>query len=70
MIDRDAKLPWWEKHLLTIDEGSQYFGIGEGALRMFLREHEGADYMVAVGTKVLIKRDKFAEFINSDVGCI
>lgn len=38
-LEKDAKLPWWDKYTLTIEEASIYFGIGATTLRKFLKEH-------------------------------
>ena len=38
-LEKDAKLPWWDKYTLKIDEASIYFGIGATTLRKFLKEH-------------------------------
>lgn len=59
------KVPVWEKYTLTIAEASDYFNIGESKLRRFLSEHEGADYILMNGTKVLIKRKQFEKIIDA-----
>lgn len=58
------KVPIWEKYTLTVAEASDYFNIGESKLRRFLSEHQGADYILMNGAKVLIKRKKFEEVID------
>ena len=59
------KVPVCEKYMLTISEASDYFNIGESKLRRFLSEHEGADYILMNGTKVLIKRKQFEKIIDA-----
>ena len=56
------KIPVWEKYMLTIAEASDYFNIGENKLRRFLSEHEGEDYILMNGVKVLVKRKLFEQF--------
>lgn len=55
-------VPIWEKYSLTIKEASQYFNIGEKKLRMIADNH--VELVLNNGSKVLIKRGKFEEFIN------
>lgn len=59
------KVPLWEKYNLTIQEASAYFGIGESKLRRIVGDNPNADYLLANGIKVLIKRKLFEEFIDS-----
>ena len=58
------KIPVWEKYMLTIAEASDYFNIGENKLRRFLSEHEGEDYILMNGVKVLVKRKLFEQMID------
>ena len=58
------KVPVWEKYTLTIAEASDYFNIGENKLRRFLSEHEGEDYILMNGVKVLVKRKLFEQMID------
>ena len=30
------ELPWWQKYTLTLNEASEYFGIGYKKLKLFL----------------------------------
>ena len=59
------RVPVWEKYTLTIAEASSYFNIGESKLRKFLSEHQGEDFVLMNGTKVLIKRKKFEKIIDT-----
>lgn len=61
---RDKPIPFWEKYTLTIKEASEYFGIGETRLRQLIMEHNTADFVLMNGSKILIKRKKFEEFID------
>ena len=50
--------------LLTIKAAAKYFGIGQHALRtLVLKDTENA-FHLRVGRMYMIKRDKFAEYLN------
>lgn len=57
------EVPIWEKSNLTIEEAAAYSGIGQNKLRQ-LTEDEKCKYVLWVGTKRLIKRRLFDEFIE------
>ena len=59
------KLAISEKYMLTIQEASAYFNIGDKKLRKLIDENIGAEYIMTNGTKYLIKRRKFEEFIDN-----
>jgi excisionase family DNA binding protein len=56
-------IPIWEKANLTLEEAAAYSGIGIHKIRM-LSEKAECDFVLWVGNKRLIKRQKFAEFIE------
>ena len=56
-------IPIWEKANLTLEEAAAYSGIGIHKIRM-LSEKADCDFVLWVGNKRLIKRQKFAEFIE------
>lgn len=58
-------IPLWQKYNLTIQEASAYFGIGETKLRKIVDNNSDAVYILMNGTKVLIKRRLFEEFIDA-----
>ena len=66
-VGKEIPLPWWGKYTLTIEEASGYFGIGEKALRRFLNEHKESGFVICNGTKILVKRRKFEEYIDEYV---
>lgn len=37
---RDLSMPLWERYLMTIEEASMYFRIGENKLREVANEHK------------------------------
>lgn len=55
---------WWMKYTLTIEEASAYFGIGQKTLRRFVKDHIDEDFIIQIGTKVLIKRLLFEKYVD------
>lgn len=60
------KLPITEKVLLTVNEASEYIGVGHTAIRRFLEGRED-EFCVRVGNRILIKREKFRKYIEDNV---
>lgn len=56
-------VPLCEKWLLSIEEASIYFGVGQNRLAK-LALQDGCKFVVFVGAKKLIKRKKFEEFLD------
>lgn len=52
-----------DKFCLTVEEASEYFNIGTKKIRQIAQEQQG-NISVLNGTKVLIKRKKFEDFLN------
>ena len=48
------ELPWWQKYTLTLNEASEYFGIGYKKLKMFVQEHSDEDFILWNGNRALI----------------
>ena len=57
------EVPLWEKANLTIEEAAAYFGIGENKLRE-LTSDEDCKFVLWIGTKRLIKRRQFEQFLE------
>lgn len=57
-------VPIWEKYALTINEATQYFNLGEKKIRGIVSEYMDYGFVIQNGTKSLIKRKKFEEFMN------
>ena len=55
-----------EKVCLTIEETAGVFGIGVNTLRKLIDESPEAKYILRIGTKVLIKRKLFEEYIYEE----
>ena len=56
-------IPFWEKSNLTLEEAAAYSGIGVNKLRELTNE-EGCEFVLWVGSKRLIKKQKFNDFIE------
>ena len=63
------EFPWWKKQLLTLEEASIYYGIGEKNMRRLVKTLDD-ELTVRVGTKTLIKKDKFMNYLNDNVTVI
>lgn len=57
------EVPIWQKLLLTVEEASDYSGIGMNRLRTLARR-QGCSWVVWNGSKQLIKRHKFEEWLE------
>lgn len=58
------EIPIWEKSNLTLDEAAAYSGIGINKLRV-ITDNEDCSFVLWVGSKRLIKRKKFDEYIDN-----
>ena len=61
----EKKVPLWERYALTINQATEYFGIGDRKLRKLIEDNEGADFILMNGSKALIKRELFEKFLNA-----
>ena len=61
---RKVEIPVSEKYMLTINEAAAYFSIGIKKLRRMAEDDEGK-FAVAMGSRYLIVRGKFEEYIDS-----
>ena len=57
------EVPIWEKSNLTLEEAAAYSGIGINKLRL-LTDDWDCEFILWLGTKRLIKRRKFDEYIE------
>ncbi|MBQ7975324.1 MAG: transposase [Clostridia bacterium] len=57
------EVPIWEKSNLTLEETAAYSGIGINKLSL-LTDKEDCNFVLWIGTKRLIKRKKFDEYIE------
>ncbi|MDO5549338.1 MAG: excisionase [Eubacteriales bacterium] len=59
------EVPIWEKYTITIEEASAYFEIGQKKLREIIANHTDSGLTVMNGSKVLIKRKAFENFLTT-----
>ena len=59
----DLSMPLWERYLMTIEEASSYFRIGENKLRQLANEYK-EECVVMNGNRMLIKKKKFEKVID------
>ena len=57
-------IPVWKRYALTITEAAAYYHIGENKLRMIADEHPQADFIIMNGNRIVIKRQKFEEYLD------
>ncbi len=53
-----------DKYCLTIEEAASYFNVGVKRLICLLDSPEGADLLLTVGVKRLVKRKKMESFLD------
>ena len=58
------KIAFYEKYLLTVTEASAYFHIGDKKMYELVQEYEGAKWVVRNGSRMLIKKDMFARWLD------
>lgn len=64
MTNDKGFVPVWEKFTLTVNEAARYFNLGEKKIRKLADDYEDYGFVLQNGSKTLIKRRKFEEFIN------
>lgn len=57
-------IPIADRYNLTITEASEYFRIGENKIREIVATNPDADFILHIGTRVLIKRKRFEDYID------
>ncbi len=60
-----TNIPYWEKYMLTLREAAEYFHIGEKKLRQIVEDNMDADFLLTSGNRIMIKRKRFEEFLDS-----
>lgn len=59
-----SDVPVWRRYTLTSEEAAGYYHTGETKLRMLVDEHPNEDFFVMNGNRVLIKREKFEQYLD------
>ena len=57
-------VPIHQKYLLSIEEASQYFHIGENKLRKITEENKNENWLFYYGQRLLIKRKLFENVLD------
>ena len=70
MDNKKLELPWWQKYALSLEEASEYFGIGYKKLRLFCKEHADEEFILWNGNRALIKRTLFEKYLDTRVSVI
>ena len=65
MKKEEKYVPLWEKFALTIQEVASYFSIGEKKLREMAKEYYDSGFVLQIGNKTLIKRERFEDYLNA-----
>ena len=60
-----TNIPYWEKYMLTLREAAEYIHIGEKKLLQIVEEKMDADFLLTSGNRIMIKRKRFEEFLDS-----
>ncbi len=59
-----AEIPIWQQYTLSVEEAAEYFRIGKGRIRQLIAENPNADFVLAIGNHMHIKRKKFEAYID------
>lgn len=57
-------VPIHEKYMLSVEEASQYFHLGQNTLRRIVSENAGANWLFYNGKRLLIKRELFERVLD------
>lgn len=63
-MNTEKRVQLKDKYCLTIEEASEYFGIGEKKIRQIVAENVDAGFVIQNGVKYLIKRKRFEDFLE------
>ncbi len=59
----DLTMPLWERYLMTVEEASSFFRIGENKLRQIANDYK-EDCVLYNGNRMLIKKKNFEKVID------
>ena len=63
VMKEKEKVPIYHKALLTIEEAAELTNIGQGRIRELV-DKSTCEFVLMVGAKRLVKREKFIDFLN------
>lgn len=58
-------IPIWHRYILTVQEASGYFHIGEKKIRDLIKAQPNSDFILWNGNRPMIKRKLFEAYIDS-----
>ena len=61
---KTEQVPIYKKLLLTVPEAAKFSGIGENKLRSLISFHEDDDWVFHNGSRIMIKRKAFENFLS------
>ena len=62
--DADTSVPLDRRFLLTIQEASEYYGLGVKTLYRIIHNNREAEFILEIGSHYKIKRELFEEFLK------
>lgn len=63
-IQEYDNVPIWRKYSLSIEEASEYYGIGTKRLYRIIHENSKADFILELGSHFRIKRVLFEKYLD------
>ena len=63
-MDMVSNVPVYQKFLITIEEASEYYGIGVKTLYRLIHNNREADFILEVGSHYKLKRELFEEYLK------
>ena len=61
----EIRVPFWKKFLLTVNEASEVFNIGEKKLRNMISNDKNANWLRYNGERIMIHRKYFEQFLDA-----
>lgn len=61
--EKHELVPVWRKYAMTLEEANAYTGVSRNVLTKIIENPE-CDFVLRIGTKRLVKREKLVEYIN------
>ena len=68
--DDSYDIPIWRKYILSVQEASKYFHIGDKKNRKLIDENPDAEFILWNGSRPQIKRRLFEQFVDEQLSAI
>ena len=65
LYESSTQVPICKRYMLSVYEAADYYRIGEKKIRAIIEMYPDAEFVLYVGTKILIKRRQFEEFLDN-----